>query len=109
MARKGDFCAVTLRRSSTYLRGQAAHWGTTENWTWHIGRVHKASRDGATIKEAVIIRQLGTGSYEDHKREYDRDSWWQPLHISAERQQRASELVGREFASKEDLIAAFSE
>jgi hypothetical protein len=104
MARKGDYCAVTIRHSSTYVHGQ-----TVWHWSWHIGRVHKASRDGTTIKEAMVTRQLGAGSFEDHKREYDRDSWWEPLHISPERQQRASELVGREFASKADLIAAFTE
>jgi hypothetical protein len=107
MAKKGDYCAVTIRHSSTYLRGQGAHWGTTENWSWHIGRVHKASRDGKTIKEAMVTRQLGTGSYDDHKREYDSVSWWKPLHIPPERQQRASELVGREFSTKEELILAF--
>ncbi len=101
MARKGELCAVAKRHSST-----AVHSNTTETWTWEIGRIARASRDGKTIRQAVIDRNLDTGEVESFW-EGDYGLWWKCLTISPERQKDAATLLGREFASIEELRAAF--
>jgi hypothetical protein len=75
-------------------------------WDWYIGRVKSAKRHG-TIKTAEFYGQNeGFPVWTQEAREYDRGSWWRAYTISAEYQSRASELIGREFSSGDELRAA---
>lgn len=96
--RKGQFCAVGERHSTTMVHG-----ATGESWTYTVGRVRRASAKGDRIKEATVYR-YGT---ELRCREDEQNRWWQSYSILGEEMQaRAAALLGREFSTIDQLRAA---
>lgn len=100
VVRKGMFCGIAESHSAVYLRGPAA----AKHTTYTIGKVAKADRLGSRIKEALVVR-YGT---EIRLREDMQPRFWSAMTIRGDaRQAQAAALYGREFASVEEMRAAF--
>mgnify|MGYP001606121862 CR=1 FL=1 len=96
--RKGQFCAVGERHSSTMMHG-----ATGSSWSYTIGRVRKASAKGDKIKEATVYR-YGT---EIRMREDEQPRFWQSYTVPPHAQERAGELLGQEWDNIEYMREAF--
>lgn len=92
--RKGQFCVIGERSSST-----AVHGATTSNWTYSVGQVRKADKAGTRIVEGTVFR-YGT---ELRCRDDMAPRFWQSWSLSEKYQAAAAMLVGRTFDNLEYL------